>query len=107
MKRKILIFAFAAMSMAAMSMAAAGSAVAGGDVGKGKTLSKKCAACHGKDGKGVRSNPSVVGISTDEFIKFLHEYKSGAKKHKMMNRMAKKLSDDDIENLAAYYSSLK
>jgi cytochrome c553 len=35
------------------------------------------------------------------------DYRSGAKENKSMNRSAKKLSDEDIANLAAYYASLK
>ncbi len=100
MKRQILISA-----LAALSMVAAGAAYAGGDVAKGQTLAKKCSSCHGKDGKGVKKNPPIVGLSADDFAKAMHDYKSGAKKHKMMNILSKKLKDDDIKNLAAYYAS--
>jgi cytochrome c553 len=102
MKRQFLISA-----LAALSLVAAGSAYAGGDLARGKALSKKCASCHGADGKGVKKNPPIVGISAADFAKDLHDYKSGAKKHKMMNILTKKMSDDDIQSLALYYSSMK
>ncbi len=102
MKRQILISA-----LAALSLAAAGPVYAAGDMAKGETLAKKCSSCHGKDGKGVKKNPPVVGMSNADFIKAMDDYKSGAKTHKMMNLLSKKLSAEDFEHLAAYYSSLK
>ncbi|MBE9555023.1 MAG: cytochrome c, partial [Proteobacteria bacterium] len=40
-------------------------------------------------------------------IQAMADYKSGAKENKTMVRTAKKLSDEDVANLAAYYHSLK
>ncbi len=37
----------------------------------------------------------------------MQEYKSGTRKHKMMQMLAKKMSDKEIEDLAAYYASQK
>lgn len=91
----------------ALVFAMAGPAQADGDVAEGEALAKKCAACHGADGKGKKDNPAIAGMAADAFIQSMNDYKSGAKDNKAMGRAAAKLSDDDIEDLAAYYGSLK
>jgi cytochrome c553 len=91
----------------ALALGIAGSADAGGDVAAGKAKAKSCIGCHGADGKGKKNNPPMVGIPEAEFAQAMNDYKSGTRKHKTMNVLSKKLSDDDIANLAAYYASLK
>lgn len=91
----------------ALAFVAAGPAQAGGDAAAGETLAKKCAACHGKEGEGKKDNPKLTGIEESAFIAAMADYKSGAKENKAMNGTAKKLSDEDIANLAAYYATLK
>jgi cytochrome c553 len=68
-------------------------------------FSSSCASCHGANGEGMGENPKISGMATDKFSKALQAYKSGAKKHIMMEMMAKNLSDQDIANLAAFYAS--
>ncbi|MEE8428059.1 MAG: cytochrome c, partial [Gammaproteobacteria bacterium] len=80
---------------------------AAGDPVAGKTQSSKCAGCHGADGRGQGNNPPLAGKKAADFVKQMQDYKSGARKHVMMNMMAKPLSDQDIADLAAYYASLK
>lgn len=84
-----------------------GPASAGGDVDAGKTKSAKCASCHGADGRGKKSNPPLAGMSVEAHVKAMQEYKTGARKHPVMQMLAKKLSDRDIADIAAYYASLK
>ncbi len=83
-----------------------GSAQAAGDIDAGKSKSSSCAGCHGADGKGKSPNPPIAGMEEGEFSEQMNGYKSGTIKHMMMNMLAKKLSDEDIANLAAYYASL-
>ncbi len=85
---------------------AMGTAMAG-DAAAGKALAKKCKGCHGKKGEGRGKNPKLAGQSADELVKDLHAFKDGSRKNKMMQRMVKKLSDDDMENLAAYFAGMK
>lgn len=82
-------------------------AQAAGDAAAGKAQSMKCAGCHGADGRGNANNPSLAGNNTQDFIKQMHNYRAGARKHSLMNMMTKALSDQDIADLAAYYASLK
>ncbi|MFQ5773634.1 MAG: c-type cytochrome [Kiloniellaceae bacterium] len=95
----VIVAACAALGMAA-------TAQAGGDAAAGKAKAKSCVGCHGKDGKGKRDNPPLAGKDAGELAKAMHEFKSGTRKNKMMNRLMKKLSEEDIANLAAYYASL-
>jgi len=83
-------------------------AKASGDAAAGKAYAvKKCKACHGDKGEGKKKNPPVANLSADDHVKAMQEYKSGARKHKMMQNLAKKMSDKEIADVAAYYASLK
>lgn len=97
---------FVVIAMTAFALAAAGPAYAG-DAAAGKALAKKCAGCHGADGKGKKDNPAIAGMDEAAFIQAMNDFKSGKKDNKTMKRTAGKLSDDDIANLAAYFASLK
>ncbi len=82
-----------------------GSLLAAGDIAAGKTKSSSCASCHGANGEGVAPNPKISGMANEKFSQALQAYKSGAKKHMMMEMMTKNLSDQDIADLAAFYAS--
>jgi cytochrome c553 len=86
----------------------AGVAHAEGDAEAGKTTAKPCEACHAADGNaGVDPQyPRLAGQYADYIAKALHEYKTDERKNPIMKGFAATLSESDIENLAAYYSSL-
>jgi cytochrome c553 len=97
---------FLMVAMTALVFAASGPAQAG-DADAGKAKAKACAGCHGANGEGKKKNPPLAGMEESAFIQAMADYKSGAKENKTMKRTAKKLSDEDVANLAAYYHSLK
>jgi cytochrome c553 len=66
-----------------------------------------CAGCHGEKGEGVAPNPALAGKSEAEQIKALKDYKSGARANPVMSGMAATLSDQDMEDLSAYFASAK
>jgi len=83
--------------------------VAAQDSKKGEELAQQqCAACHGKDFvTGIDPTyPSLAGQYQDYLEKVLRDYKSGARKNPIMNGIAKPLTRDQIQNVAAYLSSL-
>lgn len=94
-------------AMTALIFATAGPVQAAGDIAAGKAKAKSCAACHGADGKGKRNNPPLAGTPESDFIQAMQDFKSGKRESKAMGRSARKLSDGDVANLAAYYASLK
>ena len=67
-----------------------------------------CVACHGIDGNSaIPANPSIAGQHPEYIYKQLRDYKSGERKNPIMAGMVAGLSDDDMRNLAAYFSMQK
>jgi len=66
----------------------------------------KCAKCHGKRGEGRRKNPALAGLEAAIFVERVNMYISGAREHKKMAKAAKRLSNEEIEELARYYERL-
>jgi len=81
--------------------------VAKGDAAKAqKIVSDVCAACHTSDGNSTNPTyPVLAGQSPEYIAKQLHEFKTGARRNATMAPNAAKLSDEDILNLAAYFSA--
>lgn len=79
-----------------------------GDVEAGKMKAAICGSCHGQNGISFSPDfPNLAGQKAGYLEKAINYYRSGERKNAMMNSIAVSLSDDDIKNLAAYYSSLK
>jgi cytochrome c553 len=79
-----------------------------GDAAAGKVLAEACADCHGEDGKGDEDFPAVAGMSEADFTQAMVEYRDGTRSDsKQMTKAAKKLTDEEIADLAAYYATLK
>ena len=84
-----------------------GTASASDNAAAGKKKAAACEACHGADGNGIAPNyPALAGQYQDYLVQVLHEYKNGQRTNAIMNGMAAPLSDQDIEDLAAHFSSL-
>lgn len=82
-------------------------ALADGDADAGKLKSVSCAGCHGTEG--VSTNPmwpSLAGQKEQYLAKQLRDFRDGKRHNPVMAPMARGLTDQDIENLAAYYSGL-
>jgi cbb3-type cytochrome c oxidase subunit III len=77
-----------------------------GDAAAGKAKSAVCAGCHGADGNSTNPEwPKLAGQHAGYLAKQLNDFKSGKRKNATMSAMAATLSDQDIQDLAAYYSS--
>lgn len=92
-----------------LSIVAAFSATAvqaAGDAAAGQQKSAVCAGCHGADGNSVNPAwPKLAGQHPDYIVKQLKAFKSGARQDPVMAPMAMPLSDQDMEDLAAYFSA--
>jgi cytochrome c553 len=67
----------------------------------------RCAICHGTDGWEVVA-PDAARLAGQKALyleQVLRDYRSGARKHPVMQEQAATLSDQDISELAAYYAS--
>ena len=89
----------------------AGAAQATGNKANGRKLVYTCAGCHGVPGY---SNaypdypvPKIAGQNEQYIISALNEYKSGDRTYPTMVAQAQSLSEQNIEDIAAFLSSLK
>ncbi|MDP7592792.1 MAG: cytochrome c [Litorilituus sp.] len=95
------------LAVAAAAVIIAGPALAG-DVEAGKAKSMMCSACHGVAGiSAVPMYPNLAGQKEAYLIKQLKDFKSGKRNDPTMKGMVAALSDADMENISAYYASLK
>jgi len=85
----------------------ASSTAMAGDAASGKAKSVVCMACHGQGGVSINPLwPNLAGQQEQYIVKQLTAFRDGTRKDPLMSPMAVALSDADIANLAAYYSSL-
>lgn len=78
-----------------------------GDAEAGKTKSQPCQACHGPDGNGTQDPqyPKIGGQYADYLAKALHDYKAGKRQNPIMQGFAATLSEQDIADLAAFFTT--
>lgn len=85
--------------------------MADGDAAAGKEKSGTCAACHGADGMAVIPGyPHLAGQNYEYLLAQLKIFKSGERKGAnavIMGPMTTGLDEQDMKDLAAYYSQLK
>lgn len=92
----------------ACALIGAWGAAQAGDAAAGKARSAACAGCHGPDGNSpVPMYPKLAGQHEAYLVSAMKQYKSGARGDATMKAMSAPLSDTDIQNLAAYFSSQK
>ncbi|TAM62631.1 MAG: cytochrome c [Rhodanobacter sp.] len=102
MRRALTLFSIGAMLAFASSQL-----LASGNIQNGKQKAATCFACHGVDGNGIDPQyPRLAGQYNLYLQQVLHEYKDGQRNNPIMKGMASTLSDQDIEDVAAYFSSL-
>ena len=98
--RNVVLSGFLALGLASLAHAE-------GNADNGKQKSQPCGACHGPDGNKTidAQYPRLAGQYADYLAKALREYKSGARKNAIMAGFATTLSDQDIEDLSAYFAA--
>jgi cytochrome c553 len=80
--------------------------VSAADKAAGEQKSPICMGCHGPKGKSSNAQwPNLAAQQSVYIVNQLNAFKSGTRNNPMMQSMAANLSDDDMNNLAAYYSS--
>ena len=74
----------------------------------GKARAAMCATCHGPMGLSQLPNaPHLAGQPALYLVEQLKNYRSGKRQNEMMQVMAKPLTDQEIDNLAAWYESIQ
>lgn len=80
----------------------------GADITAGKEKSQTCVVCHGEGGNSVNPTwPKLAGQHQSYIFKQLKDFHSGARENIQMSPMVSALSEEDMQDLAAYYAGQK
>jgi len=87
------------------SLVFAVSTINAADIAAGKEKSAVCSGCHGVTGTSVAPMfPNLAGQKEGYIRKALRDFRAGNRKNQFMSSIASELSDEDIDDLAAYFS---
>jgi len=107
---KICSFAALAVSFVMVPILAQAQDEVVGDAEAARSKVSMCIGCHGI--KGYKANfpevyhvPMIAGQNAEYIVTALNDYASGARSFPSMEAIAQSLSEQDIADLAAYYSS--
>jgi cytochrome c553 len=91
--------------IAVLALLAAAPAMAGNPEA-GKEKSAPCAACHGPEGKNPPGSdfPKLAGQYYDYLVQAMKDYQTGVRNNPIMRPQVANLSEQDLEDLAAYYA---
>lgn len=74
---------------------------------RGEMLSLSCASCHGTEGKSEAITPYIAGMGKANMYQILLDFKSGKRTETMMQKHVKGFSDEELEQIAYYFSKVK
>ncbi|MFT3666399.1 c-type cytochrome [Piscinibacter sp.] len=85
------------------------SAAQAGDAAAGRQkAAQACAVCHGANGLAVApETPNLAGEPEGYIARQLRAFRSGKRQHEVMGVIAKGLSDEEIDDLAAWFNSIR
>ena len=96
-----------ALAVAFMVGLAPAVACAEGDPEAGRKKAEPCAACHGQNGLSIAEVwPNLAGQKRGYLVKQMRAFRDGTRKDPIMSSFAERLTDQDIDDLAAFYSQL-
>jgi len=91
--------------VASLALILPGALYAKGDPAAGQQKAQVCAACHGQNGHSIDPTyPNLAGQHESYLVKALADYRAQRRANPIMAPMAANLSDQDIEDLAAWYA---
>jgi cytochrome c553 len=98
----------AAAAQAGESAAEVKQRMGSGNAVKGKTRSELCQGCHGEVGLSLEDLiPNLAGQYGNYIAKQLRNFQTGARTHQIMSAMAQTVNDEELNDIAAYFSSQK
>lgn len=106
--KRILIITAATLLMAGCQKDQATSAVPDGNAEAGRAYAKaNCVACHGMDGRGVTLGIPHLAAQEAQYLRAsLLAYREGRRFHAALRDMTEEMTDADLSNVVAYFSSL-
>jgi cytochrome c553 len=66
-----------------------------------------CANCHGTNGQAQPGMESLAGVSQDDIVKKMQDFKTGRRPATIMHQLSKGYSDEQIQAIAAYFAAQK
>lgn len=83
-------------------------AVVAQDISAGRQKARRCAGCHGQLGIAVLPNaPNLAGENSIYVELQLKAFRNGDRQHEQMTIVAKRLTDEDIADLAAWFEAIE
>jgi cytochrome c553 len=73
----------------------------------GRSLAASCAMCHGTTGHSVGGNEPLAGMAKDDLVRKFKEFRSGAKPATIMHQLSKGYTDQQLEQIAAFFAAQK
>jgi sulfide dehydrogenase cytochrome subunit len=70
-------------------------------------LAATCTHCHGTDGRSVGTVPGLAGIDKAYMAQQMKDFKTGKRTGTIMHQLAKGYTDEQIEQMAAYFAAQK
>lgn len=89
-----------------LALLAAHPAAAKGDRELGQYLASECVTCHQRSGQQSGGVPAIVGWPDDQFVAVMLAYKNNIRDSQVMRAIAGRLSQEEIDALAAFFASL-
>ncbi len=99
-----MIFRSAALLLVAAS---AWSAAHAQDAAYARGMAATCTHCHGTDGRSVGTTPSLAGVDKAYMAQQMKDFKTGKRPGTIMHQLAKGYTDEQIEQMAAYFAAQK
>jgi cytochrome c553 len=108
-KKSRIVRELVASTVALLGLTALSVANAAGNIEAGQTkASTVCVACHGLDGNSVNPEwPSLAGQHEKYIVKQIKAFRAGERTNPLMSPIALTLTDQDIEDVAAYFVTQK
>lgn len=83
------------------------SSPAKGDASSGKKLAESCVSCHAEGPNAGSNIPRLAGQYGNYLVKAMKDYQSGKRNNALMQSMVQGLSEEDLENISAYFAGMK
>jgi cytochrome c553 len=106
--RRLVILVIASIFLVAASVLAADAGIEFSDTIEQRLIA--CAACHGKQGEGIRQNeyyPRIAGKPAEYLYRQLVNFRDGRRTYPQMVYLVRHLSDEYLREIATYYSKLQ
>jgi cytochrome c553 len=70
-------------------------------------MAATCTNCHGTDGRSVGTLPGLAGVDKAYMVQQMQDFKNGRRPATIMHQLAKGYTDEQIEQMAAYFAAQK